>query len=189
MTRIAAAVGLDRLRVRLRGIESPPLPPLPPAGVAARAVPGRGMMLLVTGRAADHTRVGVQRNGGRMTLRARDVRVSLVLERDGAPARGMIRHADRNHHLPSRGDLVRTVTTRAVTRRRALVMARETPARRRECQLVGPACRRVAGDAGELLVAVVGEGIRSREPGAGSRGCPWRVGVAFAFFFRIDIEM
>src|SRR5690242_10245700 len=77
------------------------------------------------------------------------------------------------------------MTLRAVARRRCLMVADLTAARRDECEArVGAACD-VTGEAGELLVAIVGEGVNGgREPGAGSRGRAGRIRVALPFPFR-----
>src|SRR6266545_2968799 len=74
---------------------------------------------------------------------------------------------------------------RAVTRRRCLMVTDLAAAGWHECEAgVGAACD-MTGEAGELLVAIVREGVDgSGERGARSRGSPWRVGIALPFPFR-----
>jgi len=157
VARIATAVRLDGLRVRLRRIK---------AGVAARAIPRRRVMLIVAGYAGDDRRIGMQRDRGGMTLHARQVRVGLMLKGDLPLPRCMFGHGDRHGQLVRSPNLVSAMTRGALTLRGVLVMAGEAPARRRERQLSIGISGRVAGDASKLLVGIVGERIcRSQNPG------------------------
>jgi len=89
----------------------------------------------------------------------------------------------------SGSQLPRRVATPAVDRRRRLMMADLATARRREREARGGAARDVAGEAGELFVAIVGEGVRSREPGAWNWSCPWRVGIALSLELQLGKQV
>src|SRR5947207_3357754 len=158
------------------------------ARVTAGAVPPRDVVILVTRRAGLHGRGRVQRDGGGMAIGAADARVCRVREGDRPRVRRSIRNRHRDRLGTSRRELTTSVTRRAVTGRRRLMMTDLATAWWHECETrVGPA-RDVAGEAGELLMAIMGKGIDgSWEPGAGSRSRAWWVCVTLAFPFRFRV--
>lgn len=170
MAGVAPCMCFDRLRVGARGIE---------AVVAARAIPRGCVMRLVAGRARDDAGIRIQRNGCRVAFHARHAGVGLVLEDGGSLPGRMILHPNSNEQLPRRSDLVGAVAVGAIARGRILVMTTEATAWRCERELVVRIRCRVASNAGEFLVTVVGERIgRSTERGARSRSCTRRVCVS-----------
>src|ERR1043166_133537 len=97
------------------------------------------------------------------------------------------RHGDRLRM--DRRQLRRRVALRAVVCRGRLMVTDLPAARRAEREPCVRSRGDVTGEAGELLMAIVGEGIiRSQESGAWSWSCAWWVCIALPLLFRIEID-
>ena len=177
MAGVARHVCIHRIRVGRPDVRT---------AVAAGAVAPRAVVVLVTRGAALHGCCRIQGDRGLVTRRTLDLRVCRVRKRDCPRTRRMIANRNGDSFGVRRRQLTGRMTGRAVARGRRLMVTNLTAARRHECEAcVGAACD-VTGEAGELLVAIVGERVSGgREPGAGSRGCAGRIRVALSSRFRL----
>lgn len=144
------------------------------------------VVILMTCGASDDGRFRVERDGDRVACCASDARVDRVCKRDRSHARRAVAHSDCDGRRLAVRQLVFGVAGRAVTRCRRLVMTDLAAAGRLERETPVAAAGDVTGEAGDLFMAIVGEGVgRSWEPGARSWSCPRRVRVALPLPFRL----
>jgi hypothetical protein len=146
----AAGVGIDRRCVSLDDLAG---------SVARRAVGLTGVVIVMAGDARFGSCFSLQRDGGSVTLGARDPHVSLVLEGHRARPRWVFGNSDLEFQGASGIQLACRVAGGAFRARWSLMMADLTTPGRLEGQPVAPRGGVVAGDAGELAMALVGEGV------------------------------
>jgi hypothetical protein len=153
-------------------------------GMAAGAGAIKLMVLDVAPGALHHGGIGPQRYRLSVAVHTLQTGVFLVLELDRSRPGGVRQDRNGYHHRPCGGQLGCLVTGRAIALRWRLMMTDLAPPGPFECQ--GPTLagsRGVAGDAGELLVLRVGEGVggegfRERRPTPARVRSRWSVALA-----------
>jgi hypothetical protein len=146
----AGRVGIDRRGVSLCDLRG---------SVASRAGGRAGVVIVVAGDARFGSCFRLQRDRGSVTLGARDPHVCRVLEGYRARPRWVCGNRDLECQGASGIQLACRVTGGAFRARWSLMMADLTTPGRLEGQPVAPRGGVVAGEAGELAMALVGEGV------------------------------